>query len=204
MSSYAENLARFAYHKFLNQPATSETKNQTCWVVVDHDEKDVGMDVTYHMVREYYKDQYQSDPPEGLEIHHDSLPTLPGVNPANGRVAFVLSQPNHIPTVQTTMQGGVSDMRKQGLTDAHRNYAKAEGMSPEAADRLEEKYLINAQDKEPTGQRPHLILLDQKYPMWGELKPFVQMGADLYMTDRVEKTKIPDNPAQSGRYEPAE
>lgn len=196
MNRTAKNLAVFAYRKFLTEKTFGDEGDETCWIVVDDEE--TGMDVTYHLVRQYVRDATGTSGAE-LEIPYDTLPTQPAFNPKNGRAVFVLSQPNHIPTVQVSMQGTVADLREGKLDQTEKNFAEQMGVSG-----LEEKYMIDAQDQEPAAKTPDLILLDQRYPMWNELDGFVSAGADVQMTDRVEQTEIPDDLAPSGQYEPAE
>ena len=195
-----KKIAENVYRKFLKAPRQLNSTwqdggDETCWVVVE--DRDTGLDVTYHMVREYLRD-FRGVTGD-IEIPHDALPTQPGFNPENGRAVFVLSQPNHIPTVQVTMQGVTAELREGKLSDDEKTYAEQFGVSG-----VEDKYLIDAQDQTPEAKQPDLIVVDQEYPMWNELSAFVGAGAHVEATDRVKDEDVFGHNAASGQFEPAQ
>lgn len=190
MDATTKNIAEYA-HRWLQQGQDP----QTLWAVVEG--REAGVDMAYRMVQLYVGTE------ESVEIPHDTLPIQPGFNPQNGRAVFVLSQPNHIPTVQTTMQDALAEMRAKELSDEERDYASGIDQIDHTA--LEEKYLIDTgKPKEDFSvQAPDQIIVDQERPMWSELQG---LGGGFMLTDRVEDRTppSPDDRSSSKQFEPAE
>lgn len=192
MDQTIKNLAEYA-HNWMRQGRDP----QTLWAVLDS--RDDGVDMAYRMVQLYAGTEAE------VTIPHDTLPIQPGVNPHNGRSVFILSQPNHIPTVQTTMQDALAERRAKELGEEEKDYASNIEHPQLNASKLEEKYLIDTgKSKEDFAVKsPDVVLLDQQQPMWSELQG---LGAQFMLTDRVEDRSPPSPKDQhsSKQFEPAE
>ena len=192
MDATTKNIAEYA-HRWLRQG----NDPQTLWAVVE--DREAGVDMAYRMVQLYAGTE------EPVDIPHDTLPIQPGMNPENGRAVFVLSQPNHIPTVQTTMQDALAERRAADLGQAERDYASNIDHPHLDASKLEKKYLLNtgASKEDFSVKAPDVIIIDQKRPMWSELQG---LGSEFMLTDRVEDRSppAPDERSSSKKFDPAE
>ena len=194
MTHTEASIAKFAHHNFLGRRKKNE--NKTCWIIVENRES--GLNVTRKMV------QLAKGTAEPVEIYFDNLPTQPGFNEHNGNAVFVLSQPNHIPTVQTTMQGITADLRKQNLSQVEKDFVDVTRPGGLMGKHFDEKYILNSAKDNVGGKLPDLMIIDQKYPMWVELKPFANT-AEIFYTDNVAQKQVPENPrGESGQFQPAD
>ena len=191
--------------KFLSHTvATEEDRDQTCWVVCDTREQ--GIDITYRLIK------HLTGSTPARAIAYDTLPTQPVFNEATGRTAFILSQPNHIPTVQTTMQGSLADRRGQktkDLSPIERDYADVKGKKYGfGGSTFKDKMILDAQKKTIVPDKPDKLIINQEYPMWTELRAFaVEPAVTVEYSDRVKDPTIPaanEVRGQSGQYQPAE
>lgn len=196
----AQRLARHAYHKFLKvrAPAEDEEGACSCWILVD--DRETGMDVTYHLVREYTMDYSEIEDPQ-VEVPHDTLPTRPAQNPQNQRDVWVMSQPDHIATAEVTMQRAAARGKQQRLEKDQKELAEALGV-PDVA----QKYLIDAHDQEDDNQlegKVGMMLIDQEWPMWDEIGEFIGPNTSIHYTDRCEDQHVPQSFNPTGRrYDP--
>lgn len=176
------------------RPKSKDEEDQTAWVVTDTREQ--GLDVTYRLVQLFAGEQH-------VDIPHDSLPTQPAYNEKNGRSVFVLSQPNHVPTVQTTMQGVLADLRDQRteqLSDVERDFADVRGQKfGFGGDAFADKLILDAQEKEMRPKTPDILIIDQEYPMWKILRPYaVDEDTIVYFSERVKNPRVPSSDAELG------
>lgn len=189
----AQRLARHAYYEFMRQNVYGDEGGESCWILVDNE--DDGMDVAYHLTKEYVKDYAETTDPD-IEVPHDTLPIRPSVNPDNGRDTWVISQPNHIATAEVTMQDVAAMGDYKTLAEEEREAAEVLG-----ADDLQSKYKIDATNKEPKNRSLGMLLVDQEWPMWGEVNEFIGEDTEIQTTDRVKLERDPEAAPSKNRYE---
>lgn len=196
MNNRAARIARQA-HAWLSESPHHAGQDETGWVVVETE--DMGMDVLYHMAREYYTQEYGTEPPEGFEIKEDTLPSY-AFNPQTGRAVFVVSQPNHLPTAQTTMQKALAPAEKGNLSEKEKKWAQ--GLDAD----VQEKMIIDPDEANVQDRQVDYLLLDQEHPMWPELQEHLAEDVEVHATDRVQQPEVPEDPSKSSgsQYEPAE
>lgn len=197
MRHIEKKIADMLWETFLCKRSPSgEGEDATAWVVTETREQ--GLDVTYRLVQRY------AGTNKPVEIPHDSLPTQPAYNPKNGRSVFVLSQPNHIPTVQTTMQGTLADLRDQRtepLSDIERDYADVKGQEfGFGSDAFADKLILDAQEQEMKPKKPDVLIIDQEYPMWKVLRPYaIDPNIAVWFSERVASPRVPSSEAEMGK-----
>lgn len=190
---------------FLSQTVQDQAdRDQTYWVVCETREQ--GIDITYRLIK------HLTGSTPARDIAYDTLPTQPVFNEATGRTAFIFSQPNHIPTVQTTMQGTLADRRNQvtkDLSPIERDYADVKGQKYNfGGSTFEDKMILDAQEKVIRPDKPDVLMINQEYPMWTELRAFAtEPSVEVLYTDRVKNPTVPpadEVRGRSGQYKPAE
>lgn len=182
--------------------------NQNCWVVLDGEED--ALDLAFALAR------MRGVPKDKAEVRYDKPPILVGVNAKTGRCLWILSQPNHLPTIEVSMNKVVSKIRQGEASRSERaKYSKIleqAGGDPNkdlAGNPLTLSSGRNERLFEP--MTPDWIICDQREPMWDTLSEFITEDTDLTLTGRVQrrpssKQEIiehePDSDRKLGRYDP--
>lgn len=191
MRTTLQNIGDYVQRVFLS---SSTVDSHTCWVLVDTRED--GLDLALHMTKQFLKTFGSKDAEP--TVPHDSLPIHVGFNQENGRAAFIMSQPNHIPTVQTTMGQALAQVRKRLVSPEERTYAKLRG-----ADVGKDKLLVDATGTpfvKPEG--PDLLIVDQEYPMWSELTRVIKDDTEILLSDNVKDRKMKSATSETRQHTP--
>lgn len=186
--------------KYVNQwlRQTSSGPTETLWVVAEGREE--GMNIAHRMCKEYLGMRQ-------FDIPYDNLPVCTGVNPESRRAAWVLSQPNHVPTIQVSMQGVVGDViEREAGEDEQRIIEAAAGKKlPHISDNPAGIYA----DKDRRRFKPDApaeMLVHQEWPMWDELLQFITSDTKVRMTDKVKQgppTEADEDPERTlEKYDP--
>lgn len=146
----------------------SDVEEGVVWVVTDDP-----IDVAHRVVRRFHMGRY--------EIPHD-LPPVRVVHLESRSELFVLSQPDHIPVVLTSMHP-----RHMGeIRQEERDDWIVVSIEPETQEPL-------------VVRRPQVVIVDQAWPMWKELAQVVAPSTRIYQTDRVRHAI---RPGQTGLVQP--
>jgi len=182
---------------WLGQASSGPT--ETLWIVTEG--REGGMNVVHRMVEGYLGTERQFD------IPYDTLPVCSGVNPESRRAAWVLSQPNHVPTIQVSMQGVVGDLIERGASEEEQKIIEqAAGKKlPQISDNPAGIY-ADKDRRRFKPDAPDVMLVHQEWPMWDELVQFITPDTDVLMSDSVRKgppTDAEEDPKRTlEKYDP--
>lgn len=185
MTGTERQIAEYAHHWL----ASSDGGRESMWIVVESENPSVGLDIAQRMTREALGRHRQ------IEIPYDNLPVCAGVNPETGRVVWILSQPNHVPTIQVSMQGVVGDLieRDASVDEQRIISASADLTLPEVTDSPVGVY---ADRNRVQAKAPVELMVHQEDPMWTELVQYITEDTMVRMTDKVRRGPPQESPSE--------
>lgn len=152
---------------------------KSIWIYTDNEQAGIGI---VHQIKRAFAGAFES-----YEIPYD---TLPGrlVNGKSGNEVYVLSQPNHLDPIMTSMH--TYTMAEVEERTASRDELLA-AFGEEELDGTDFKVVtINPETQRSEYiRKPSLLVIDAERPWWEQLLPFVGRASQVIETERVPQER---------------